>query len=158
MWKLRSSDLPEVTLAGEWQRQDSHLCSLDAEEMTPPPSEESPLKVCSQRLGVIDCGWSSIEADLEGKDGRFRELGTGAGGEISSGTQRKKQEMRLVGDPGAGSLDDWPHGTGWDRWPRALPAPCRVWQRPSRPSPTLSHLGFLWATHSIPHLPGSSLD
>ena len=48
------------------------------------------------------CGWSSVEADLEGNDGRFREVGTGAGEEISSGTQMKKQEMRLVGDPAAG--------------------------------------------------------
>ena len=62
--------MPEVTLAGEWLREDSHLCSLDA-EMTPPPSEESRLQLCSQRLGMIDCGWSSVEADLEGKDGRF---------------------------------------------------------------------------------------
>ena len=53
MWKLRSSDLPEVTLASEWRRQDSRLCGLDAEEMTLPPSEESPLQACSQRLGVI---------------------------------------------------------------------------------------------------------
>ena len=30
--------------------------------------------------------------------------------------------------------------------------------RAQPPSPTLSHLGFLWATHSIPRLLGSSLD
>ena len=98
---------------------------------------------------MIDHGRSSAGVDLEGKDGRSRAVDTGAGEEISTGTQRKKWEMGLVGQV-LDSLDDRPHWPGWGRWPRAILAPCRAWQRPSIPRPTLPHMGLLWGHTPYP--------
>ena len=104
---------------------------------------------------MIDHGRSSAGVDLEGKDGRSRAVDTGAGEEISTGTQRKKWEMGLVGQV----LDSLGliglAGAGGPGLSLLLAGPGRG---PASPGPLCPTWAFSGATHPIPGLPGSSLD